>query len=312
MTKISMVKTTVSVVWQLEFRIYLGFGICDLGFIHIMFKRVTIIGLGLIGGSLGLAIKKQCLAKEVIGVSRRKSTINRALSLGIVDAATLDVKKGVKGSDLVILTTPVLKIIDIAKIISDTLSKGTILIDVGSTKKDIVKNIERILPGSVSFVGSHPLAGSEKSGIIYAGYDLFKGAYCVLTKTNQTNPGALVKVKKFWKKLGMDIRIMSPERHDRVISRLSHLPHAVAVGLSNTCGKGDLCLAAGGFKDATRIASGKPELWKDIFITNRKNIVSDIKILKKELSKIERALRRNSSSELLRLLKKAKNIRDSV
>ncbi len=278
-----------------------------------MFNHVTIIGLGLIGGSLGLAIKKKRLAKKVVGVSRRRSTIQCALALGTVDKATLDLRKGVKGSDLVILTAPVLKIIDIAKRISSDLKKGIIVIDTGSTKKDIVKNIESILADSVSFVGVHPLAGSERSGVMYAHKDLFKGAYCILIKTNRTNPKALSKVKKFCKALGMKVEIMSPERHDRVVSKLSHLPHAVSVALSNSCSnKKDLRLAAGGFKDTTRIASGSPELWKDIFITNRKNIGRDIRVLKKELSKIETALRKNSSAKLLKLFKRAKAIRDSI
>lgn len=277
-----------------------------------MFKRVTIIGLGLIGGSLGLAIKEKRLAKEVIGVSRRQSTIRRALSLGIVDCATLDVKKGTKGSDLVILTAPVLKIIDIGKRISDSLKKGAIVTDSGSTKETIVRKLESSFRDSVSFVGSHPLAGSEKSGLNYIDKDLFKGAYCILTKTNRTSPKTLGKIKKFWKLLGMKVEIMSPEEHDRIVSKLSHLPHAASVGLSNASGKLDLHLAAEGFKDTTRIAAGNPELWKDIFITNRKNIARDIRVLKKELSKIEETLKKNNSAGLLKLFRKAKAVRDSV
>ncbi|MFC1667372.1 prephenate dehydrogenase [Candidatus Omnitrophota bacterium] len=277
-----------------------------------MFKRVTIIGLGLIGGSLGLAIKEKRIAKEVVGISRRPSTIRRALSLGVVDSATLDIKNGIKGSELVILSTPVLKIIGIAKLASDFLSKGAILTDAGSTKKDIVKSIENILPDNVDFVGSHPLAGSEKSGVIYADKDLFKSAYCILTKTNNTDLKALAKIKRFWCELGMKVEVMTPERHDRVISRLSHLPHAVSVGLSNACGKKGLYLAAGGFKDTARIASGSPELWRDIFITNKTNVARDIKSFKKELSKIETALKKSDDRELLKLFKKAKLIRDSI
>ncbi|MFC1624192.1 prephenate dehydrogenase [Candidatus Omnitrophota bacterium] len=277
-----------------------------------MFKRVTIIGLGLIGGSLGLAIKDRRIAREVIGVSRRRSTIRRALSLGIVDSATLDIKKGVQSSDFVILAAPVLKIIDIAKLASGSLKKGAILIDAGSTKRSIVKEIEKALPSTVDFVGAHPLAGSECSGLSYADKDLFKGAYCILTKTKLTDPKVLRKVTRFWNKIGMRVVKMSPEKHDGIVSALSHLPHAVSVALSNACGKKDLHLAAGGFKDTTRIASSSPELWKDIFITNKKNIAGDIRLLKKELVKIETALKENDTLELLRLFRKAKAIRDSV
>ena len=277
-----------------------------------MFKRVTIIGLGLIGGSLGMAIKKKRLASRVIGVSRKESTIRKAKAIGAVDSVTLDVKKGVKDSDLVILTTPVLKIMDIARRISKDLKKDAIVIDAGSTKSDIVKRIERSFPNAVKFVGSHPVAGSEHSGVSYARGDLFKGSYCILTKTNRTDPKALNKIKRFWNNLDMKAVVMSPKRHDKIISRLSHLPHAASVSLCNTCRKEDLGLTAGGFRDTTRIASGSPELWRDIFITNRKNIAKDIRLFKKELSKIETALKNNNSRAILRLLKKAKAVRDSL
>ena len=277
-----------------------------------MFKRITIVGLGLIGGSLGFAIKRKRIAKEVVGVSRRRSTLRRALALGTVDSVTLDPEKGVRNSDLVILAAPVLTIINIARRISRHLKKGAVVIDAGSTKNDIVRKIEAILPRRVDFVGSHPVAGSEKQGVVNADKDLFKGAYCILTKSPRTNPKALARIKRFWKALGMKVEIMSPEKHDNVVSRLSHLPHAVSAALSKTCQKCDLKLAAGGFKDTTRIASGAPELWKDIFLTNKKNIARDIKLFKKELSKIEAALKKGKHAELLRLLKKAKAIRDSV
>jgi len=277
-----------------------------------MFKRVTIIGLGLIGGSLGLAIKEKRLAREIVGVSRRRSTIRKALAIGAVDRVTLDFKKAVTGADLVVLATPVLKIIDIARRFSGDLKKGAILIDAGSTKKEIVERIEKILPRNVHFIGSHPIAGSEKSGVKFADKDLFKGAYCILTKTKRTNQKVLARIKKFWNALDMKTEVMGPDRHDKTISRLSHLPHAIAVGLCNASNKKDLYLAAGGFKDTTRIASGNPELWKDIFITNKENLAKDIRIFKEELSKIEAALKKNDSSQLLRLAKKAKAIRDSI
>ncbi|MBU1006879.1 MAG: prephenate dehydrogenase [Candidatus Omnitrophica bacterium] len=277
-----------------------------------LFKRVTIIGLGLIGGSLGLAIKKAGLAKEVIGVSRRMSTIRGAKAIRAVDSATLDIKKSVEGSDLVILTAPVLTIINIAKKIAGCLKKGAIVIDAGSTKKTIVSKIEAAFPKTVYFVGSHPIAGSERSGVTSADKDLFKGAYCILTKSARTHAESIARIKKFWEALGMKVEIMSPDDHDETVSRLSHLPHAIAVALSNTCAKCDLRMAAGGFKDTTRISSGAPELWKDIFTTNRKNIIKDIVKYKKELSKIEKALRNNKDAELLRLLRKAKSIRDSI
>jgi len=275
-----------------------------------MFKRVTIIGLGLIGGSLSLAIKEKRLAKEIVGVSRRKSTINKAIRNRIVDSATLDLKDGVKDSDLVVITTPVFKIVDIAKKIAPFLKKGAIVTDAGSTKKYIVENIANIRLKDVYFIGSHPITGSERSGIKYADKDLFRGAYCVLTEAKNRN--ALNKVRKFWASIGMKVIVMSAESHDKLLSKISHLPHALAVSLANAAGRSGLDLAAGGFKDTTRIASGEPELWRDIFLTNRGNLIRDIKILKKELSKIEEALKSNNSRNLLKLLKRAKSIRDSL
>lgn len=275
-----------------------------------MFKRVTIIGLGLIGGSLCLAIKEKRLAKEIVGVSRRKSTIDQAVKNRIVDSATLDLKDGVRNSDLVVIATPVFKIVDIAKKIAPFLKKGAIVTDAGSTKKYIVENIANIRLKDAGFIGSHPIAGSEKSGIKYADKDLFRGAYCILTETK--NKKALNKVKKFWAALGMKVIVMPADTHDRLLSNISHLPHAASVSLVNTAARSGLDLAAGGFKDTTRIASGEPELWRDIFLTNRENLIRDIKILKKELSKIEEALKSNNSRNLLGLLKKAKSIRDSL
>jgi len=277
-----------------------------------MFKKITIIGLGLIGGSLALAIKEKKLAKEVAGVSRREKTIKKAVKNKIVDFATLDLEEGVKDSDIVIIAAPVLKIADIARRAASFLKKGAVITDAGSTKKYIVKNIEKAKLGGIDFVGSHPIAGSEKSGIGFADKDLFKGAYCVLTKTENTNPGALNKVRKFWIALGMKIVIVSPERHDRLLSKISHLPHACAVSLINSVGKNGIALAAGGLKDTTRIASCDPELWKDIFLTNRENLARDIGMLKKELFRIEKALKSNDTQGLSRLLSKAKSIRDSL
>ena len=275
-----------------------------------MFNRITIIGLGLIGGSLCLAIKEKRLAKEIVGVSRRKSTIDQAVKKGLIDFATLDMKDGVKDSDLVIITTPVFKIVDIAKRIAPFLKKGAIVTDAGSTKKYIVENIANIRLKDADFIGSHPIAGSEKSGIKYADKDLFKGAYCILTEAKNRN--ALNKVKKFWASIGMKVRVMPAKQHDSLLSKISHLPHALAVSLANAAGRSSLDLAAGGFKDTTRIASGEPELWRDIFLTNRGNLIRDINILKKELSKIEGALKNNNSRNLLELLKRAKSVRDSL
>lgn len=275
-----------------------------------MFKRITIIGLGLIGGSLALAIKERKLAKEVFGIARRKTTINQALRNKMVDFATLEPEKGVRDSDLIIIATPVFKIVDIAAQVLPFLKKGAILTDAGSTKGYILESIEKAGLEGVYFIGSHPIAGSEKSGIKSADKNLFKRMYCVLTKTENTNRKTLDKIKRFWGALGMKVIVMSPEKHDRLLSKISHLPHAVSVSLVNSVGIKEIDLAVGGFKDTTRIASGEPELWKDIFFTNKQNLLKDIRLFKNELSKIESALKSHSSGALLKLLKSAKIKRD--
>ena len=277
-----------------------------------MFKKITIIGLGLIGGSLALAVKKNKLAKKIIGVSRRKGTIDYAIKKGIVDSATLDLKKGVADSDFIIITTPVLKIVSIAKIVAPFLKKGAILTDAGSTKEYIVNNIEKLDLKGAYFAGSHPIAGSEKSGVRSADVNLFRGAYCIVTRTKDSNPKAVNKIKRFWAAIGMRVVELSPRTHDMIFSRVSHLPHASSVSLVNAIGRDSLDFASGGFKDSTRIASGEPELWRDIFLTNRKNLTRDIGALKKELSKIEIALKDNDRRELSKLLNKAKAARDSL
>ena len=277
-----------------------------------MFNKITIIGLGLIGGSLALAVKKNKLAKKIIGVSRRKGTIDYAIKKGIVDSATLDLKKGVADSDFIIITTPVLKIVSIAKIVALFLKKGAILTDAGSTKEYIVNNIEKLDLKGAYFAGSHPIAGSEKSGVRSADVNLFRGAYCIVTRTKDSNPKAVNKIKRFWAAIGMRVVELSPRTHDMIFSRVSHLPHASSVSLVNAIGRDSLDFASGGFKDSTRIASGEPELWRDIFLTNRKNLTRDIGALRKELSKIEIALKDNDRRELSKLLNKAKAARDSL
>jgi prephenate dehydrogenase len=261
---------------------------------------------------LALAIKEKKLAREIVGVSRRKSTIKRAAKEKIVDFATLDLKEGVRDSDFVIIAAPVLKIVKIAEMIAPFLKKGAIVTDAGSTKRYIVESIEKIGLKAAYFAGSHPIAGSEKSGIKYADKDLFKGACCIITDTRNTDREALGRIKRFWKALEMKVIIMPLDRHDRLLSKLSHLPHAVSVSLVNSAGRKDIALAAGGFRDTTRIASGEPGLWNDIFLTNRENLIKDIRVFKKELSKIETALKNNNGAHLLKLLSNAKSIRDSL
>lgn len=277
------------------------------------FNRITIIGVGLIGGSIGLAIKKKRLAKEVIGVFRHKSTLKKALRHKAIDKGTMFIKNGVKDADLIILATPVHSIPIVARDVIRCTKKGAIITDVGSTKKWLVGQIEKTLVEQrVFFVGSHPMAGSEHAGVEFARYDLLKDSPCIVTRTNRTNKKALAKVINFWKALGTKVEIMSPDIHDRSVSLISHMPHIVAFSLAGMVPEKELRYAAEGFKDTTRVASSDPRLWADIFLTNKKQILKSSRMFEKYYKKIIGALSKSRYSEMVRLLKKAKAVRDSI
>lgn len=279
------------------------------------FNRVAIIGVGLIGGSIGLTVKKRRLAKEVVGVFRRKSTLKKALKRGAVDRAAMSVKEGVADADLIILATPVSLIPSMAREIIKYAKKGAVVTDVGSTKKWIIDKVEGPFARShkgLFFVGSHPMAGSEHAGVEFARADLLDGSPCIVTKTAKTNAAALGKVAGFWKALGAKVNVMSPAAHDKSVSLISHLPHIVAFGLAGAVPIKELKYAAEGFKDTTRVASSDPRLWADIFLSNRKEIARSGRIFEKYYKKLIAAVSKGKYPETVRLLEKAKAVRDNV
>ncbi len=243
-------------------------------------KRIAIVGVGLIGGSLGLALKKRNLIKEVVGIGRRQESIDKALQAGAVDRGTLKLEEGVKDVDLVVIATPVGSITEMIKRTIIALPQRAIITDVGSTKEKIVIEVDRIIPKKISFLGGHPLAGSEKSGVEAAREDLFVDSVCVLKPGKTTLPGVLATISSFWENVGARVIVMKPEEHDFLIAATSHLPHLVSAALVSLTGRlegekeGLLPLIATGFKDTTRIALSSPEVWKDIYLTNGKNIIS--------------------------------------
>jgi len=276
------------------------------------FNKITIIGVGLIGGSIGLAVRKRGMAGEVAGVFRHRSTLNKALRCNAIDRGFMSIKEGVSGADLIILATPVFSIPAIAREVIKYAKKGAIITDAGSTKKWIVEEIEKLLKNkkTVSFVGSHPMAGSEHAGVEFARSGLFKGSPCIVTKTPKTDKAGLNKMIGFWKKLGGRVEVISPSAHDRRVSLISHLPHVVAFGLAGAVGEKDLAYAAEGFKDTTRVASSDPHLWSEILLSNRKEVLSAARQFELYYKKITLALSRNKRSELIKLLGKAKAKRD--
>ncbi len=284
---------------------------------NLRFKKIAIVGMGLIGGSVGMAIRKNRLG-EVIGVARRKESIREAVKIGAVDKGTTDIAEGVRNSDLVIIAVPVGAISKIVKTAIPHLKSGCIITDVGSTKQKIVMAMEKLLPQNIYFVGSHPLAGSEKSGIEAASSTLFKNAACILTPCRRSSPRSINSIKNFWKALGMKVMIMNPEEHDSLLALTSHLPHLAAAGLVNLIGdfkkkdKRILSLIASGFRDTTRIAASSPILWEDICMSNKGKIVSSLKMYRGLLLRIEKSIRAGDSTSLMKFLKKGKKLRDEL
>jgi len=261
-------------------------------------KRIAIIGVGLIGGSLGLALKKRNLVEEVVGIGRRQESMDKALQAGAVDRATLKLEEGVKDVDLVVMATPVGLITEMIKRTIMALSRGVIITDVGSTKEKIIQEVNNFLPEGISFVGGHPLAGSEKRGVEEARADLFENSVCVLTPGEKTSSRASETVKSLWESVGARVLIMKPEEHDFLIAATSHLPHLIATTLVNLVSdlKGEderiLSLIAGGFKDTTRIAASPPELWRDICLSNKDNLTAMIDKFKGLLEEVKEHISR--------------------
>jgi len=278
-----------------------------------MFKKIAIIGVGLIGGSIGLAVKKHKLAIEVIGIGRRKISIKKALDRRAIDKGSLSIKEGLGGADLIIIATPVNRVIPKLKEAIASAKEGAILIDVNSTKNNIVTYADKAIKGkNVLFVGTHPMAGSDQAGVTYADKDLFENSVCIMTSTKNTNSRAFNKIKRFWSRLGARIVLMSPTQHDQAVSNISHLPHIISYALSHAVPTEDLRIAGTGFKDTTRIAKSNPDMWSDIFMDNKNSLLKSISAFKKTLSELESDIKKNKRSQLTKKLASAKTKRDSL
>ncbi|MFC1576127.1 prephenate dehydrogenase [Candidatus Omnitrophota bacterium] len=277
-----------------------------------VFKKIAIVGVGLIGGSIGLAVKKKKLAGKVIGVSRRESSRKKSIKFKAVDIATLDMKKGLADADLVVIAAPVGKIPILAKLCVKFMKKGATLTDVGSTKVEIVRKLEGIAGKKVNFVGSHPMAGSDKQGVINASADIFKGAAVIVTKTKRTNPGSARRLKRFWQKLGAHVFTLSPEKHDSFVSLASYLPHLVSFTLSRSQTKDSTVLAGGSLRDTTRVSSSDAGLWTDIFLSARGETLKSIRGFTKNLKALEKAISKKDAKSVKTFLERAKRARDKI
>lgn len=259
------------------------------------FRRIAILGVGLIGGSLGLSLCGRRLAGEVVGAGSRVDNLRLAVELGAVNRYAGSPAEGVVGADLVIIATPVSATIPVLCEIMPYLSPGAVVTDVGSTKAEIVRAAENMLPPGIDFVGGHPMAGSEHNGVRGADPYLFENAFYLLTPTSKTKPEALEKVRKLAVGVGAKVVEIDPERHDLAVAAVSHLPHLLAAALVNTVARlpesdSILPVAAGGFRDTTRISASSPLMWRDIFMSNRNQVLKMIRIFKSELDLFDRAL----------------------
>ena len=283
-----------------------------------MFKHVSIVGLGLMGGSVGLTLRRKKLAERVFGVARREESVRRALEMGSIDEGTTDIAKGAGNADIVIIAVPVGVICEMLGEMVPHLKSGCIVTDVGSTKSEVVDTVDKFLPENLYFVGSHPLAGSEKTGIESASDTLFTNATCILTPGERSSTSSVECIKTFWSALGMAVLVMTSEEHDFLLAFASHLPHLSAAGLVNLIGdfkdKDNRILhaVAGGFRDTTRIAAGSPVLWHDICMSNKEKIVSALRMYRELLVRVEESIERGDSASLMKFLEKAKDLRDRL
>jgi prephenate dehydrogenase len=280
-----------------------------------MFDKITIFGVGLIGASFALAMKKNGLCREITGFGRNKGNLSKAVEEGIIDSFALEPENACKGAELVFLSTPVGSFVELARRSASSLSKGAIVTDAGSVKGDLVYEMEKIMPENVHYIGAHPIAGSDRSGIDSSHAALFMNAKCIITPTEHSDEGALKTVIEVWKSLGAQVVTMGPERHDSIYAFVSHLPHVIAYSLVNTVAWKDSSyfeFCGQGFKDITRIASSSPELWRDICLLNRENLLETISLFQKNLDSLSRYLRAYDSDSLEREFIKARTLREGL
>lgn len=277
---------------------------------------VAIVGVGLIGGSIGLALRQRELARTILGVGRSAASLRKASKCGAVTGTTTDLARGVANADLIIVCTPVAEIVRRVLEVADACPATALITDVGSTKAEIVGQLDQTLnrrgDQHATFVGSHPLAGSEKTGPEFARADLFDNRVVVLTPTRYSPRPAVALTTSFWESLGATVLSRTPQDHDRSVAAISHVPHLVASALAGATPLADVCLAAGGWQDTTRIAAADAELWRQILADNRLHVLKSLDKFEKVLAKFRQALEKDDQHKLLKLLEAGKQHRESL
>lgn len=281
------------------------------------FRKITVVGVGLLGGSIGLGIRARQLSPVVFGAVRRHESVAECLRLGVVTDASTDVAKAVIDADLVILCAPLGQLPDLFDQAAPYLARAAIVTDVGSAKGDLVQVLEsKAQPRGIRFVGSHPMAGSEKAGCAASRADLFSGAICAVTPTARSDAGAVEIVADFWRALGSRVLLMAPDAHDEMVARTSHAPHVAAAGLAamalDPAGPPEQSLlCASGFRDATRIAGGPPAMWRDIALSNRRWLSPALGALVAELESFREWLDKGDGARIEQYFAEAKRRRDA-
>lgn len=273
---------------------------------------VAIIGVGLIGGSIGLALRERLLARAVVGVGRDRKRLGIAEQRGAVTSITADWSEGVRNADLIVVCTPVAHIVDHVRQLRRLCGANALITDAGSTKGRICREIESQPAAGGFFVGSHPMAGSHKSGAEHARADLFEGSLTVVTPTENTREEHAEQIRLFWKSLGSDVVRTGPEEHDRAVAAISHLPHIVASALSASTSRDHLALAGNGWRDTTRVAAGDAELWRQILADNCDHALQSLDNFAKVLAEFRQALAAGNQTDLIKLLEVGKRNRDSL
>ena len=284
-----------------------------------MFNKVCIIGCGLIGSSIARAIRKNHLSSKIVSSNRSDSVNKKVIELKIVDDSSSDTKKMAEGSDLIIIATPLSSYEDIISKIKNSLKSGTILTDVGSVKENVINLIEKDVPANVSWISSHPIAGTEESGPEAGFSELFKNRWCILTPSKKAQEKDIKLLEAFWKKIGSKVDIMEAKQHDYILSITSHMPHLIAYNIVNTSlniqdeQKSVIVkYSAGGLRDFTRIAASNPIMWRDIFIQNKKNTSKMIDKFIEDLEDLKKAIENEDGKKLEEIFTKTKKIRKEI
>ena len=283
------------------------------------FEKVCIVGLGLIGGSVGLAIKRSNISNQITGYARSNSTLERAIELGLVDKVEDNLKDAVNDCDLVILATPLSAFKKLVEEMSPFLKKDCIITDTGSAKLSVIEDLSGILPSNVEFVPGHPIAGTEESGPDAGFAELFDNRWCILTPTDDNSSHAVDLVREFWESIGSKVEIMDPLHHDKVLAITSHIPHLIAfniVGtannLANVTEKEVVKYSAGGFRDFTRIAASDPKMWSDIFTYNSEAVLEMLELFSDDLAKLKAAVIKKDSDLLFSNYEKTREVKKNI